>query len=70
VTEAFRAEKGAAAASSYEVVEGALEARTSSVGNGRREICWAVITPDDRFAFTITYADGAVARRELRTTRD
>ena len=62
VTEAFRAEKGAAAASSYAVVDGSLEARTSSVGNGRSEICWAVITPDDRFAFTTNYADGAVSR--------
>jgi 6-phosphogluconolactonase len=62
VTEAFRAEKGAAAASSYAVVDGSLEVRTSSVGNGRSEICWAVITPDDRFAFTTNYADGAVSR--------
>ena len=62
VTEAFRAEKGAAAASSYAIVDGSLEARTSSVGNGRSEICWAVVTPDDRFAFTTNYADGAVSR--------
>jgi 6-phosphogluconolactonase len=31
------------------------------VGNGRSEICWAVITPDDRFAFTTNYTDGAVS---------
>jgi 6-phosphogluconolactonase len=62
VTEAFRAEKGAAAASSYALVDGTLEPRTSSVGNGRSEICWAVVTPDDRFAFTTNYADGAVSR--------
>ena len=62
VTEAFRAEKGAAAASSYAIVDGSLVARTSSVGNGRSEICWAVVTPDDRFAFTTNYADGAVSR--------
>jgi 6-phosphogluconolactonase len=62
VTEAFRAEKGAAAASSYAIVDGSLEARTPSVGNGRSEICWAVITPDDRFAFATNYADGAVSR--------
>jgi 6-phosphogluconolactonase (cycloisomerase 2 family) len=35
---------------------------TASVGNGRSEICWAVITPDDRFAFTTNFADGAVSR--------
>jgi 6-phosphogluconolactonase len=62
VTEAFRAEKGAAAASSYALVDGTLVPRTSSVGNGRSEICWAVVTPDDRFAFTTNFADGAVSR--------
>src|SRR5215217_7802579 len=62
VTEAFRAEKGAAAASSYAIVDGSLVPRTSSVGNGRSEICWVVVTPDDRFAFTTNFADGAVSR--------
>ena len=62
VTEAFGAEKGAAAASSYAVEDGSLVARTSSIGNGRSEICWAVVTPDDRFAFTTNFADGAVSR--------
>ena len=62
VTEAFGAEKGAAAASSYAIEEGSLVVRTSSVGNGRSEICWAVVTPDDRFAFTTNFADGAVSR--------
>jgi 6-phosphogluconolactonase len=62
VTEAFRAEKGAAAASSYAIVDGSLEPRTGSVGNGRSEICWAVVTPDDRYAFTTNFADGAVSR--------
>ena len=62
VTEAFRAEKGAAAASSYVIVDGSLEPHSASVGNGRSEICWAVVTPDDRFAFTTNFADGAVSR--------
>jgi 6-phosphogluconolactonase len=62
VTEAFGAEKGAAAASSYAIEDGSLVVRTSSVGNGRSEICWAVVTPDDRFAFTTNFADGAVSR--------
>jgi 6-phosphogluconolactonase (cycloisomerase 2 family) len=62
VTEAFGAQKGAAAASSYAIEDGSLVVRTSSVGNGRSEICWAVITPDDRFAFTTNFADGAVSR--------
>jgi 6-phosphogluconolactonase len=62
VTEAFRAQRGAAAASSYAIEGGELEVRTASVGNGRSEICWAVVTPDDRFAFTTNFADGAVSR--------
>jgi 6-phosphogluconolactonase len=62
VTEAFGAQKGAAAASSYAILDGSLVVRTSSVGNGRSEICWAVVTPDDRFAFTTNFADSAVSR--------
>src|SRR5215203_2883529 len=62
VTEAFGDQKGAAAASSYTIVDGSLVARTSSVGNCRSEICWAIVTPDDRFAFTTNFADGAVSR--------
>ena len=61
VTEAFRAQTGAAAASSYAVRGGEITAVTRSVGNGRSEICWAVVTPDDRFAFTTNFADGAVS---------
>ena len=62
VTEAFRAQKGAAAASSYRIDGGEVRLVTSSVGNRRSEICWAVVTPDDRFAFTTNFADGAVSR--------
>ena len=62
VTEAFRAQKGAAAASSYRIDGGDVRLVTSSVGNGRSEICWAVITPDDRFAFATNFADSAVSR--------
>jgi 6-phosphogluconolactonase len=54
--------EGAAAASSYTIVEGSLVPRTSSVGNGRSEICWVLMTPDDRFAFSTNFADGAVSR--------
>ena len=62
VTEAFRAEKGAAAASSYRIDGDAIMAGTPSIGNGRSEICWAVITNDGRYAFTTNFADGAVSR--------
>jgi 6-phosphogluconolactonase (cycloisomerase 2 family) len=62
VTEAFGAQVGKAAASSYRVFGGSLEPVTRSAGNGRSEICWAVTTPDGRWAFTTNFADGAVSR--------
>jgi 6-phosphogluconolactonase len=65
VTEAFRAQKGAAAASSYRVEGGTVTAVTASAGNGRSEICWAVVTSDGRWAFTTNFADGAVSRYEI-----
>lgn len=62
VTEAFGARKGEAAASSYILRDGSPAAVTRSLANGRSEICWAVVTPDDRYAFTTNFADGAVSR--------
>jgi 6-phosphogluconolactonase (cycloisomerase 2 family) len=62
VTEAFGAAKGAAAASSYAIAGTSATPISRSVGNGRSEICWAVVTPDDRYAFTTNFADGAVSR--------
>jgi 6-phosphogluconolactonase len=35
------------------------------MGNGRSEICWAVVTGDGRFAFTTNFADGAVSRYSI-----
>jgi 6-phosphogluconolactonase len=61
VTEAFRAAKGKAAASSYRLNGGGAELITSSVGNGRSEICWAVSSADGRHVFTTNFADGAVS---------
>ena len=62
VTEAFGAAKGKAAASSYRLEGGGAEVVTSSVGNGRSEICWAVPSADGRYVFTTNFADGAVSR--------
>lgn len=61
VTEAFGAERGKAAASSYRLTEGGAEPVSRSVGNGRSEICWAVVAADGRYAFTTNFADGAVS---------
>ena len=65
VTEAFGAQKGAAAASSYRVDGNAITPKTASIGNSRSEICWAVIGNDGRFAFTTNFADGAVSRYRI-----
>jgi 6-phosphogluconolactonase len=65
VTEAFGARVGEAAASSYRRTGGRFEPVSRSVHNGRSEICWAVVTPDSRFAFTTNFADGAVSRWAL-----
>jgi 6-phosphogluconolactonase len=65
VTEAFRAQKGAAAASSYRLDGTDVVPVTKSAGNGRSEICWAVVTNDGRFAFTTNFADGAVSRYSI-----
>lgn len=61
VTEAFRAQEGAAAASSYTVRGTEVTPVTRSAGNGLSEICWAVVTGDGRYAFTTNFADGAVS---------
>jgi len=61
VTEAFGAAKGKAAASSYRVDGSGADVVTSSVGNGRSEICWAVASPDGRYVFMTNFGDGAVS---------
>src|SRR5215213_347770 len=62
VTEAFGAQTGKAAASSYRLSATSATPVSRSVGNGRSEICWAVVTNDGRYAFTTNFADGAVSR--------
>jgi 6-phosphogluconolactonase len=62
VTEAFGAAKGKAAASSYRVERTGAIPVSTSIANGRSEICWAVVTKDGRYVFTTNFADGAVSR--------
>lgn len=62
VTEAFGAQTGKAAASSYRVDDLSAAPVSRSVGNGRSEICWAVVSNDGRYVFTTNFADGAVSR--------
>ncbi len=62
VTEAFGARAGAAAVSSYALVAPSrLAPISTSVGNTRTAVCWAVISKDDRFAFVTNFGDGTVS---------
>jgi 6-phosphogluconolactonase len=65
VTEAFGAQAGKAAASSYRISDAGVAPVSRSVGNGRSEICWAVVTSDGRYAFTTNFGDGAVSRYSI-----
>ena len=65
VTEAFGAQVGKAAASSYRITDAGAAPISRSVGSGRSEICWAVVTSDGRYAFTTNFADGAVSRYSI-----
>ena len=65
MTEAFGAQKGSAAASSYRLDDDVITPKTASIGNSRSEICWAVSGNDGRFAFTTNFADGAVSRYRI-----
>jgi 6-phosphogluconolactonase len=62
VTEAFGAQKGKAAASSYVMRDDDIEPASRSIGNGRSEVCWAVVSNDGRYAFTTNFADSGVSR--------
>jgi 6-phosphogluconolactonase len=62
VTEAQGGQVGAASASSYLVSNGdGLSPLSSSVGDTRSEVCWAAITPDDRYVFVTNFGDGTVS---------
>jgi 6-phosphogluconolactonase len=62
VTEAFGGATGAAAASSYSLVEpGRLSPVSGSVRDTRSEVCWAVVTHDNRFAFVTNFGDGTIS---------
>lgn len=62
VVEAFGAAKGKAATSSYATEGVDVTPVSASVGNGRSEICWAVVSDDNRYLYTTNYADSCVSR--------
>jgi 6-phosphogluconolactonase (cycloisomerase 2 family) len=65
VAEAFGAQAGKAAASSYRISDADAAPLSRSVGNGRSEICWVVVSNDGRYAFTTNFGDGAVSRYSI-----
>jgi 6-phosphogluconolactonase len=67
VSEAFGAEIGAAAASSYALVGPAeLKAVSRSVKDTRSEVCWAAVTKDGRFAYVTNFGDGTISSYAIR----
>ncbi len=58
VTEAFGAQAGKAAASSY---SSGLEPISASVGSGQSEVCWAAVTKDGRFVYVTNFGDGTIS---------
>src|ERR1700761_2356562 len=70
VSEAFGGAAGAAAASSYAVSgAGELTLVSGSVGDTRSEVCWVVLTKDDRFAYVTNFGDGTVSSYEITPDR-
>jgi 6-phosphogluconolactonase len=66
VTEAAGAQVGKASASSYRLDAPAqLEPVSGAVGNTRSEVCWAVISKDDRTAFVTNFGDGTISTYEI-----
>jgi 6-phosphogluconolactonase (cycloisomerase 2 family) len=61
VTEAFGGSVGQAAASSYTLTGMGIEPVSGSIGDTRSEVCWAVVTGDDRFAFVTNFGDGTIS---------
>ncbi|SNS93483.1 Lactonase, 7-bladed beta-propeller [Asanoa hainanensis] len=62
VVEAFGAAKGKAATSSYATEGGDVTPVSASIGNGRSEICWAVVSDDNRYLYTTNFADSGISR--------
>jgi len=61
VTEAFDKAMGLAAASSYRLGGAGIEAVSGTVQNGETDVCWTVITQDDRYAFITNFGSGTLS---------
>ncbi len=62
VTEAFDKAPGQAAASSYRLAgPSGMEVVSGTVRNGETDVCWTVITPDDRYAYITNFGSGTLS---------
>jgi 6-phosphogluconolactonase len=62
VTEAACGKLGAASASSYALAgPGSLSLVSGSVGDTRSEVCWAAISPDNRYVCVTNFGDGTIS---------
>lgn len=62
VTEAAGGKTGAASASSYSLSgPGKLSLVSGSVGDTRSEVCWAAVSPDDRYVYVTNFGDGTIS---------
>jgi 6-phosphogluconolactonase len=62
VTEAAGGEIGAASASTYALAGAdSLSLVSGSVGDTRSEVCWAAISPDNRYVYVTNFGDGTIS---------
>ena len=62
VVESFNAVDNRSAASSYQLkANGMLSLISGSVPNGQMDVCWVVVTNDQRYAFTANFASGTIS---------
>jgi 6-phosphogluconolactonase len=68
---AIVAEAGPNALSSYKAHEnGQLELITGSLKNGQAATCWAVVTDDGRYAYSVNAGSGTISSYEVSTEGD
>ncbi len=66
VVESFNAAPNLSAASSYQFnPDGSITPISASVRNFQTDVCWVVITPDGRFAFTANFGSGTISSYSL-----
>lgn len=62
VVEAFNAFPERSAASSYNsFADGRIDVISGSVANGQTDVCWVVISKDQRYAFTANFGSGTIS---------